>query len=169
MARRPLAPPTVSPGPARPSFRPRAAARRPAWGDGWPGSRSPPSIAARSAAPGPRRLSWPRPTARFAAEYAAWGLDPLAAAPPGGETGLAVMARLLPALRALVLRHAGQHVAVVAHKSANRLALCGLLGIDPRGYRDRLDQYPACLNVVDFDDRGGARLVLYNDVSHYRG
>ena len=108
-------------------------------------------------------------TARFAAEYAAWGADPLATAPPGGETGLAVMARLLPALRAIVLRHAGQHVAVVAHKSANRLALCGLLGIDPRSYRDRLDQYPACLNVVDFDDRGGARLVLYNDISHYRG
>jgi len=26
-------------------------------------------------------------------------------------------------------------------------------GIDARGYRDRLDQAPACLNVVDFKTR----------------
>ncbi len=105
--------------------------------------------------------------AHFAAEYAAWAADALAGAPPGGETGLAVLARVLPALRAIVRAHAGQHVAVVAHKAANRLALCGLLGIDPRSYRDRLDQSPACLNVLDFDADGRARLVLFNDVSHY--
>ncbi len=106
-------------------------------------------------------------TARFAADYAAWGVDPLASAPPGGETGLDVLARVLPALRAIVQRHTGQSVAVVAHKAANRLALCGLLGIDPRSYRDRLDQSPACLNIVDFDADGQARLALFNDVSHY--
>ena len=33
--------------------------------------------------------------------------------------------------------------------------------------RDRLDQSPACLNIVDFDGGGQARLVLFNDVSHY--
>lgn len=105
--------------------------------------------------------------ARFAAEYVAWGADALAGAPPGGETGLAVLARVLPALRVIVQRHGGQHVAVVAHKAVNRLAICGLLGIDPRSYRDRLDQSPACLNIVDFDADGRARLVLFNDVSHY--
>ena len=44
---------------------------------------------------------------------------------------------------------------------------CGLLGLDPRAYRDRLDQSPACLNILDFGDDGQARLVLFNDVSHY--
>ena len=57
---------------------------------------------------------------------------------------------------------------VVSHKATIRLVIAGLLGFDPRGYRDRLDQLPACLNVVDFLDTSGPRLVLLNDVSHYR-
>ncbi len=104
---------------------------------------------------------------RFADEFAAWEADPLSVAPQGGETGLAVLARVLPALRHIVLSHPGQHVAVVAHKAANRLALCGLLGLDPRGYRDRLEQWPACLNIIDFREPTAARLVLLNDTSHY--
>jgi len=42
-----------------------------------------------------------------------------------------------------------------------------VLGIDARGYRDRLDQSPACLNVVEFKDPERARLMLFNDTSHY--
>ncbi len=30
--------------------------------------------------------------------------------------------------------------------------ISSLQGFDPRGYRDRLDQAPACLNVLDFKD-----------------
>jgi probable phosphoglycerate mutase len=47
------------------------------------------------------------------------------------------------------------------------LLLSSLLGFDARGYRDRLDQAPACLNIVDFKDPVRARLMLYNDTSHY--
>lgn len=104
---------------------------------------------------------------RFAAEYAAWELDPVTFAPQGGEAGVAVMARALPVVRAIVERHAGSTVAVVSHKATIRLVLAVLLGIEPRGYRDRLDQAPACLNVVDFKDPVRARLMLYNDTSHY--
>jgi probable phosphoglycerate mutase len=46
--------------------------------------------------------------------------------------------------------------------------LSSLLGFDARGYRDRLEQSPACLNVVDFKDPVRARLMLFNDVSHYQ-
>jgi hypothetical protein len=42
-----------------------------------------------------------------------------------------------------------------------------VLGFDARGYRDRLDQAPACLNALDFKDSVRARLMLFNDVSHY--
>jgi probable phosphoglycerate mutase len=56
---------------------------------------------------------------------------------------------------------------VVSHKATIRLLLCSLLGIDARGYRDRLDQSPACLNALDFKDPVRARLVVYNDTSHY--
>lgn len=105
--------------------------------------------------------------ARHATEYAAWEEDPFTFAPEGGENGLSVMARALPALRAIVNRHPGETVAVVSHKATIRLVLSSLLGFDPRGYRDRLDQAPACLNVVDFKDHVHARLMLYNDTSHY--
>jgi probable phosphoglycerate mutase len=38
-----------------------------------------------------------------------------------------------------------------------------------RGYRDRLDQSPAALNILDFMSEVRARLRLFNDVSHYAG
>ena len=67
--------------------------------------------------------------------------------PRAGESGVAVLARALPVLREIVVRHAGQNVLVVSHKATLRLLLSSLLGFDARGYRDRLDQSPACLNV----------------------
>jgi broad specificity phosphatase PhoE len=100
-------------------------------------------------------------------EYAAWQEDPFTFAPQGGESGVMVMARALPVIREIVLKHVGQSVAVVSHKATIRLVLCSLLGIDARGYRDRLDQSPACLNILDFKDPVRARLMLFNDVSHY--
>ncbi len=104
---------------------------------------------------------------RYPEDYASWEEDPFTFAPPEGESGLAVTARALPALRTLAVAHAGQTVAVVSHKATIRLLLSMLLGIDPRGYRDRLDQAPACLNVLDLRDPVRARLMLYNDISHY--
>jgi broad specificity phosphatase PhoE len=103
----------------------------------------------------------------FPEEYAAWQQDPFTFAPEGGESGLMVMARALPVIREIVVKHTGQTVAVVSHKATIRLVLSSLLGIDGRGYRDRLDQSPGSLNIVDFKDPVRARLMLFNDVSHY--
>ncbi len=103
----------------------------------------------------------------FAAEYAAWDADPLLSAPPGGETGLAVLARSLPALAQIVRDNPDKTVAVVSHKATNRLLLCSLLGVDPRLYRARIAQDTACLNSIEFRDVNNARVVLMNDVSHY--
>ncbi len=103
----------------------------------------------------------------YAAEYAAWDADPLLSAPPGGETGLVVLARSLPALADIVRRHPDQTVAVVSHKATNRLLLCSLLGVDPRLYRARIAQDTACLNSIEFRDVNNARVVVMNDVSHY--
>jgi probable phosphoglycerate mutase len=104
---------------------------------------------------------------QFPDEYAAWETDPFTFAPKGGESGLSVMARALPVLRDAVTAHADASVAVVSHKATIRLVIASLLGIDARGYRDRLDLAPASLNVLDFKDPVRARLVLYNDTSHY--
>ena len=105
---------------------------------------------------------------RYPDEYASWETDPFTFAPEGGESGLSVLARALPTLRAIVIAHAGETVLVVSHKATIRLLLSSLLGFDARGYRDRLDQSPACLNVLDFKDPVRARLMLFNDVSHYQ-
>lgn len=104
---------------------------------------------------------------RFPEEYAAWEEDPFTFAPEGAESGLELMARALPVIREIVVAHEGENVIVVSHKATLRLVVSSLLGFDARGYRDRLDQSPACLNVVDFKDPVRARLMLFNDVSHY--
>jgi probable phosphoglycerate mutase len=104
---------------------------------------------------------------RYVGEYEAWEEDPFTFAPDGGESGVAVLARALPVMREIVSNHPGQQVIVVSHKATIRLLLSSLLGIDARGYRDRLDQAPASLNIVDFKDPVRARLMLYNDTSHY--
>jgi probable phosphoglycerate mutase len=105
---------------------------------------------------------------RYPEEYAAWESDPFTFAPKDGESGVAVLARALPIIREIVVSHAGQNVLVVSHKATLRLLLSSLLGFDARGYRDRLDQSPACLNVLDFKDPVRARLMLFNDISHYQ-
>ncbi len=107
--------------------------------------------------------------AQYGDEYAAWEEDPFTFAPAGGESGLSVMARALPVIREIVLEHNGKNVAVVSHKATIRLLISSLLGFDARGYRDRLDQSPACLNILDFRDPVRARLMLFNDLSHYAG
>jgi probable phosphoglycerate mutase len=103
----------------------------------------------------------------FADEYSAWEADPFTFAPVGGESGVAVLARSLPVIRQIVASHPGGQIVVVSHKATLRLVLSSLLGFDPRGYRDRLEQSPACLNVVDFKDPVRVRLMLFNDTSHY--
>jgi probable phosphoglycerate mutase len=105
--------------------------------------------------------------AQFPEEYAAWEEDPFTFAPQGGEAGVNVIARALPVLREIILNHRGEHVLLVSHKATLRLVISSLLGFDARGYRDRLDQSPACLNILDFKDPVRARLMLFNDISHY--
>ncbi len=104
---------------------------------------------------------------RFAEEYTAWEEDPYTFAPKGGENGVSVIARALPVIREIVVQHRSENVLVVSHKATLRLLISSVLGFDGRGYRDRLDQSPACLNVLDFKDVVHARLMLFNDVSHY--
>jgi probable phosphoglycerate mutase len=104
---------------------------------------------------------------KYPDEAACWERDPYTFAPVGGESGLEVTARALPALLDIVRHNEGQPVIVVSHKATIRLLLSSLLGFDPRRYRDNLDQDPAGLNVIDFRDTVRARLILFNDTSHY--
>ena len=126
------------------------------------------------ARPGVREMShgrWEQKTRaevekQFRDEYLRWEENPFTFAPEGGETGLAVTARALPALLDIVSSHPNQQVIAVSHKATIRLLLSALLGFDARLYRDRLDQSPAALNIVDFKDLIHARLSLFNDTAH---
>jgi broad specificity phosphatase PhoE len=104
---------------------------------------------------------------QYPEEYRSWEEDPFTFAPTNGESGITVLARALPAIREVVVNHKDGNVVVVSHKATLRLILSSLLGFDVRGFRDRLDQAPACLNVLDFKDPVRARLMLFNDISHY--
>ena len=103
----------------------------------------------------------------FPEEYSRYEHDPFSFAPLGGESGLQVTARALPALLKIVEDHCDQRIVIVSHKATIRLLLSTLLGFDPRKYRDRLDQSPCALNILDFKDVAHARLTLFNDTSHY--
>jgi broad specificity phosphatase PhoE len=104
---------------------------------------------------------------QFPDEYTSWESDPFTFAPEGGESGISVLARALPVIREIVVNHRDKNIVVVSHKATIRLILSSLLGFDERGYRDRLDQAPACLNILDFRDTVHSRLMLFNDISHY--
>ena len=106
---------------------------------------------------------------KFAEEYEAWQEDPFTIGPRGGESGINVLNRALPVMRRIVEDNRHKSVLVVAHKGVNRLLISSLLGFDARGYRDRLDQSPAGLSILDFMGDVHARLRLLNDVSHYEG
>ena len=120
------------------------------------------------------RLTHAEVSQRYGDEYAEWQRDPFGATPSGGESGASVLARAGAAMQDILSRSAGQRVVVVSHKATIRLLICEWLGIDPRGYRERLDQQPACLDVLDFESGASAaapraRLMLFNDISHYAG
>ena len=104
---------------------------------------------------------------QFPDEYARWERDPFTFAPSNGETGLQVLARALPSFLAIVGRHPDSAVLIVSHKATIRLVIGELLGVELRGYRDRLDMSPCGLNILDVKAGAEARLVLFNDVSHY--
>ena len=103
----------------------------------------------------------------FPEEYNRYEHDPFSFSPVGGESGLQVTARALPALLKIVEDHCDERIVIVSHKATIRLLLSSLLGFDPRKYRDRLDQSPCALNILDFKDVAHARLTLFNDTSHY--
>jgi len=93
--------------------------------------------------------------------------DPFHFRPQNGESGEDVLKRAAPMLSQLVKKHGGHTILVVAHKTTNRLLICQFVGIEPRLYRDKLAQRPACLNVLQFQNEKEAELLLLNDIGHY--
>lgn len=93
--------------------------------------------------------------------------DPLRFVAPDGEPFAHFVARVTAALQDIAARHADGHIAVVAHQGVNRVLLCWLLQADFALWR-RLQQDPACVNLLQRQDNGQWRVCSINDVCHWR-
>jgi len=104
---------------------------------------------------------------QFFEEYTIWASDPAIHSPPQGETGQALIKRVLPSIERLITNYAGETIVIVAHKTVNRLLICSLLGISLKSYRYAIVQDTACLNVLGFTPDNFVSLIKLNDTSHY--
>jgi len=84
---------------------------------------------------------------------------------PGGETIFEVRDRAMAAFREYAARHAGETVLLVAHDAVNKAVLCEMLGAD-LGHFWQIKQDNAAINVFEWDDAGGWRIVLLNSTTH---
>jgi probable phosphoglycerate mutase len=97
--------------------------------------------------------------------YQRWFGDPARHPPPGGETGLAVLARVLAvATEAMAGRDAAK-VALLTHKAPVRLLVCHFLGLPPAQYR-RIGPVGVCSVTRIAFDGGRPRLVELGNVDH---
>jgi len=102
---------------------------------------------------------------RYPELYAQWRANPAEVRAPGGETFGELRDRACPAFERIAKAHAGENVIVVAHKSANRVMLCRLMGIDIKYYRE-IGQGNAALNVIERREDGRMVVESVNDMSH---
>jgi broad specificity phosphatase PhoE len=101
---------------------------------------------------------------RWPQEHARWLAEPYKAHPPGGDTLQALFDRAFAALEGLAQKHAGQTVALFAHRVVNKLLILGMLTLD-------LERFPfirqdnCCINEFE-RTTGGYVVVSLNDTAH---
>ena len=88
------------------------------------------------------------------AAFESWARDPVLFAPPGGESGAAVLARALAGVRALAERYPGGRVLVVSHKHVIRLVTAYALGLPLRAYRQAVPAPVGSVTALRLDQRG---------------
>lgn len=106
--------------------------------------------------------------ARYPDVYAEWRENPMDIQIPGGESFGELVTRALPAFQRIVETHNDHQIAIVAHKSVNRVILCCLLGIDVNLYR-RIYQGNSCYNAIRVTQDGGFVVDSINEQCHLLG
>lgn len=94
-----------------------------------------------------------------------WRRNPVEVPVPGGETLGELKERVFPAFLRIAGNHAGEDIAVIAHKTVNRVILCCLLGMDIRYYR-RIGQDNTALNVIRRREDGMFVVEAINQRDH---
>ncbi len=95
-------------------------------------------------------LSWDDIRRDHPTEHDAFLATPGVVAYLGGESYADVLVRAEPVFAAVLERHVGQAVAVVAHNVVNRAYLSHLLGLDINLAKS-VEQTNACVNVIEYD------------------
>ena len=95
-----------------------------------------------------------------------WNMEPHLFVPEGGEAMADVFDRIWRAVTEIAAAEAGRTIAVASHGCAIRNLLCRAKGWPIQ----RLAEEPWCDNtgvsILEFDDAGGCRVLLENDISH---
>ena len=102
---------------------------------------------------------------RYPDFYPGWRANPLEVRTPGGETFGELRDRALPAFIEIAKAHPKDNVAILAHKSANRVILACLLGMDVNRYR-QIGQGNSCVNTIEARPDGGLVVESINLRGH---
>lgn len=114
-------------------------------------------------------LSWIDIQQKHREAYDAFVASPGTTAYLGGESYANVLGRAEPIFTALLRKHLGESIAVVAHNVVNRAYLSHLLGLDINLAKN-VEQTNTCVNVIEYDagdDR--AKVVTLNANFHVPG
>lgn len=84
---------------------------------------------------------------------------------PGGESLTDTASRVRPVLERVMQRHAGGHVAIVAHGGVNRIILLDAIGA-PLQRAFAIEQDYGCINIIDYLDDGQTLVRLMNSTLH---
>jgi broad specificity phosphatase PhoE len=114
-------------------------------------------------------LSWDLIRERHREHYEAFVAAPGISPYLGGESYANVLTRAEPVFAAILHRHIGQRIAVVAHNVVNRAYLSHLLGLDIN-LAKHVEQTNTCVNVIEYDAaKDRAAVVTLNSNFHVPG
>ncbi|CAG0955654.1 alpha-ribazole phosphatase [Geobacter sp.] len=105
--------------------------------------------------------SWPELMEQYPNEWQARLDDIVNYRVPQGESVLDVHSRVMPVISAIVERHRGEEVLVVAHGGVNRIILLNAIGA-PLSSLFAIEQTYCCLNVIDYFADGNTVVKLVN-------
>jgi broad specificity phosphatase PhoE len=109
-------------------------------------------------------LTFAEIAARYGEAATRWAADPVALAPPGGETLAVLHERVAAFVGSVVAAHPGATVLLVGHGGSVRAAVMEALGLDRRHFR-RLRMDNTSLSIIE-SDGAVETLHLFNDTSH---
>lgn len=98
-------------------------------------------------------------------QHTKWIENPLKIPVPGGESFGQLRNRVMPAFYEIAEAYRDKCAVIVSHKSANRVILATLLGMDLNRYR-QIGQVNACINVIDVRNDGSFVVDSINEQGH---